>query len=96
MTRFIIQDDVIDDKLGSFIAFDFTVLSKEEVMMDVCEYLNRLWNQTQRFEKENKELKDELYEVKKDYLIETADISDKIHLEEDLKKLHEEIYGGLE
>lgn len=43
-------------------------------------------------EKENKELKDKLFEAEKDYLIETSDISDKLYLDEEIKKLKKEVY----
>ena len=45
---------------------------------------------------ENEQLKKELFEAKKDYLIETADISDKLHLDEDIKQLRKEIFGNTE
>lgn len=37
-------------------------------------------------------LKQELFEAKKDYLIETADISDTQHLDEDIEELRQEIF----
>ena len=42
--------------------------------------------------KENEELRQKLYEVEKDYLIETSDISDKPYLEEELSELKKK-YG---
>ena len=45
---------------------------------------------------ENEQLKQELFEAKKDYLIETADISDTLHLDEDIKQLRQEIFGDVE
>ena len=47
-------------------------------------------------EEENKELKDKLFEAEKDYLIETADISDKLYLDEEIRKLKKEVYGDFE
>ena len=40
-------------------------------------------------------LKQELFEARKDYLIETADISDTLHLDEDIEELRQEIFGDL-
>ena len=37
-------------------------------------------------------LKQELFEARKDYLIETADISDTLHLDEDIEELRQEIF----
>jgi len=46
-----------------------------------------------KLEAENARLKEKLFEAEKDYLIETADVSDKLHLEEDIKELKQEIFG---
>lgn len=43
--------------------------------------------------KENEQLKKELFEARKDYLIETADISDKLYLEDEIEKERKEIFG---
>lgn len=42
------------------------------------------------YEAENRLLKRQLFEVERDYLIETSDISDKIYLEDEIKKLKEQ------
>ena len=42
---------------------------------------------------ENEQLKQQLFEARKDYLIETADISDTLHLDEDIEELRQEIFG---
>lgn len=52
---------------------------------EICNELNQLT-------KENEQLKKELFEARKDYLIETADISDKLHLEEWIEKERKEIF----
>ena len=51
----------------------------------ICYLLNTL-------HKKNQQLKQELWETRKDYIIETADISDKPRLQEILKQEHNEIY----
>lgn len=53
----------------------------------LCTLLNGL-------HEENQELKKELFETKKDYLIETADISDKLHIDEDIENERKRIYGN--
>jgi len=57
---------------------------------------SELLNAKEQLEKENKELKDKLFEAEKDYLIETADISDKLYLDEEIRKLKKEVYGDFE
>ena len=89
-------------------------------VINVCGEMNKLWEQTQRFEDhnkrlmeeneqlrkdattliyanqdyrhENEQLKQELFEARKDYLIETADISDKLYLDEIIEKERKEIF----
>ena len=46
----------------------------------------------QDYRKENEQLKKELFEARKDYLIETADISDKLYLDEIIEKERKEIF----
>lgn len=43
--------------------------------------------------KQNEQLKQELFEARKDYLIETADISDKLYLEDEIEEERKEIFG---
>ena len=62
----------------------------------LCNRINGLFDKSKRLEKENKELKDKLFEAEKDYLIETADISDKLYLDEEIRKLKKEVYGDFE
>ena len=45
-----------------------------------------------KLQKENEQLKKELFEARKDYLIETADISDKLYLDEMIEKERKEIF----
>lgn len=45
----------------------------------------------QQLYEENKELRNELFEVSKSYLIETADISDKLYLADEIKELAKEL-----
>lgn len=52
----------------------------------ICERLNLL-------SEEKEQLKKELFEARKDYLIETADISDKLYLEDEIEKERKEIFG---
>lgn len=46
-----------------------------------------------KYRKENEKLKKELFEARKDYLIETADISDKLYLEDEIEEERKEIFG---
>lgn len=46
----------------------------------------------QDYRHENEQLKQELFEARKDYLIETADISDKLYLDEIIEKERKEIF----
>jgi len=69
-------------------------------VMNCSARMNDLWEQTQRFEKrnqklekENTSLKKELFESRKSYLIETADISDKLYLEDEIEEERKEIFG---
>ena len=45
---------------------------------------------------ENEQLKKELFEARRDYLIETADISDKPYLDDEIEKERREIFGDVE
>ena len=45
---------------------------------------------------EIKRLKDELFEARKDYIVDTADISDKPYLDEMIEEERKEIYGDVE
>ena len=45
---------------------------------------------------EIKRLKEELFEARKDYIVDTADISDKPYLDEMIEEERKEIYGDVE
>ena len=45
---------------------------------------------------EIKRLKEELFEARKDYIVDTADISDKTYLDEMIEEERKEIYGDVE
>lgn len=45
---------------------------------------------------EIKRLKEELFEARKDYIVDTADISDKQYLDEMIEEERKEIYGDVE
>lgn len=45
---------------------------------------------------ENEQLKKQLFEARRDYLIETADISDKLYLDDEIEKERKEIFGDVE
>ena len=47
-------------------------------------------------EEEIKRLKDELFEARKDYIVDTADISDKPYLDEMIEEERKEVYGDVE
>ncbi|MBR0272389.1 MAG: hypothetical protein IJQ68_10460 [Methanobrevibacter sp.] len=55
--------------------------------------MNKIDDKIVELECENEQLKKELFETKRDYLIETADISDKPYLEKELEELQKEIFG---
>ena len=54
----------------------------------------KLTRQIIKLSDENEQLKKELFEARKDYLIETADISDKLYLDEMIEKERKEIFYG--
>ncbi len=47
-------------------------------------------------EYEIKRLKDELFETRKEYILDTCDISDKLYLDEMIEEEREEIYGDVD
>ena len=53
---------------------------------DIVDLLNKLYD-------ENDQLRKELFEARKDYLIETADISDKLFLEDEINELKKELFN---
>ena len=53
---------------------------------DIVDLLNKLYD-------ENEQLRKELFEARKDYLIETADISDKLFLEYEINELKKELFN---
>jgi len=79
--------------------FDEYALKKEDMIIvvidsgtnarKVCDLLNEQ-------EKTIKHLTDELFEARKDYIIDTADISDKPYLDEMIEEERKEIYGDVE
>ena len=79
--------------------YDEYALKKEDMIIvvidsgtnarKVCDLLNEQ-------EKTIKHLTDELFEARKDYIIDTADISDKPYLDEMIEEERKEIYGDVE
>ena len=79
--------------------FDEYALKKEDMIIvvidsgtnarKVCDLLNEQ-------EKTIRHLTDELFEARKDYIIDTADISDKPYLDEMIEEERKEIYGDVE
>ena len=61
--------------------------------MDDAEILVDLLNEKEEL---IKRLKEELFEARKDYIVDTADISDKPYLDEMIEEERKEIYGGVE
>ena len=55
-------------------------------------YIKRLEYKVQKFKEENEQLRKQCFELEKDYLIETSDISDKIYLDDEIRELKKE-YG---
>ena len=52
-----------------------------------------LAKENRELKNQNEKLKKELFEARKAYLIETADISDKLYLEDEIEKERKEIFG---
>ena len=79
---------------------------EEMTQAEVRDMLNKLHDENEQLRKdattliyanqdyrhENEQLKQELFEARKDYLIETADISDKLYLDEIIEKERKEIF----
>ena len=61
--------------------------------MDDAEILVDLLNEQEEL---IKRLKEELFEARKDYIVDTADISDKPYLDEMIEEERKEIYGDVE
>lgn len=55
-------------------------------------YIKRLEYKVQKFKEENEKLRKQCFELEKDYVIETSDISDKIYLDDEIKELKQR-YG---
>lgn len=64
-----------------------------EELMEKDEFIRLYKSQRDDTIKENEQLKQQLFEARKDYLIETADISNTPHLDEDIEELRQEIFG---
>lgn len=85
--------------------FDSTKISKEEVL-EKAEYSydvfgdslmeNEVLDLLNEQDIEIKRLKEELFEARKDYIVDTADISDKTYLDEMIEEERKEIYGDVE
>ena len=61
--------------------------------MDDAEILVDLLNEQEEL---IKRLKEELFEARKDYIVDTADISDKPYLDEMIEEERKEIYGDVD
>ena len=52
--------------------------------------------ENKRFTNDIHRIYDELFEARKDYIVDTADISDKPYLDEMIEEERKEIYGDVE
>ena len=73
-----------DGYIGSFYENDKPLTTKE------------VWDILNEQEELIKRLKEELFEARKDYIVDTADISDKTYLDEMIEEERKEIYGDVE
>ena len=62
-------------------------------LQDICgksDYENaKLKIENKRLQEENEQLRKQCFELEKDYVIETSDISDKIYLDDEIKELEQ-------
>lgn len=70
----------------------FTEDKHEGSIYNIYQVVDRLNEQ----DIEIKRLKEELFEARKDYIVDTADISDKTYLDEMIEEERKEIYGDVE
>ena len=96
--KFTVKDDILF--YGDELYCDFTEQNIISILNHYCESFIELkeigdyqYGRIKELDEENMDLRKELFEARRDYLIETADISDKLHLEEDIRKLQKEILG---
>ena len=85
--RFTVKGDgvnayCVSDKLN---IYPMPILSFESHCKVICTALNELND-------ENEQLKQQLFEARKDYIIETADISDKPYYDKEMEELWKEIF----
>lgn len=85
-------------KEGSSIGLSSIYTDNGKVMtqLEVLDVLIKQHETIQTLTKENEQLKQQLFEARKDYLIETADISDKPYLDDEIEKERKEIFGDVE
>lgn len=58
----------------------------------LCDFMNEQQATISALKEENEQLRKQCFELEKDYLIETSDISDKIYLDDEIKELKQK-YG---
>lgn len=71
----------------------YKVGNEEDVKYENVENIVDLLNEQEEL---IKRLKEELFEARKDYIVDTADISDKTYLDEMIEEERKEIYGDVE
>ena len=77
--------DLHKPNISKRLKYENVYVGSKEGCEIVCKFGNGL-------AEENEQLKKELFEARKDYLIETADISDKLYLDEMIEKERKEIF----
>ena len=84
-----------DEKWGIYLSDNLTGDWYNINPVHIVDTCNKLWEQVVKLIDENEQLRKELYESEKHYLIETSDISDKPYLEEELSELKKK-YGVID
>lgn len=87
---FQVDAEIICEKLNE-IADENEQLKKENKHLRCTIESNSQDDYINYLKKQNEQLKQELFEARKDYLIETADISDKLYLEDEIEEERKEI-----
>lgn len=104
-----VSEEAVDERIeyDGYNAFEDSLTDKEILKLlnenDELKYnlsahmvdLNNCKGKCSALKMENERLKQELFEARRDYLIETADISDKLYLEEEIEKERKEIFGDI-